>query len=141
MTKLNVYLNFPGNAEEAFDFYRSVFQGGFSSLVRFEDALMEDASVANEDRRKLMHIALPIGNDGLMGSDAPASMGFSVTFGNHVHFSVHADSKEEADRLFRALAEGGSVGTPIADQSWGDYWGSLTDRFGVQWMVSYSYPR
>lgn len=141
MPKLNPYLNFPGNAEEAFNFYRSVFGGEFSSLVRFRDMPMEGVNVPEDVDDKIMHIALPIGSDVLMGSDAPPSMGFNVTFGNHAHISVHADSKDDADRLFRALSEGGRVEMPIADQSWGDYFGSLTDRFGVQWMVSYTYPR
>ncbi len=141
MPKLNSYLNFPGNAEEAFNFYKSVFGGEFSSLVRFKDMPMEGANVPEGIEDQIMHIALPIGSDVLMGSDAPPSMGFNVTFGNHAYISVHADSKEEADRLFHALSEGGSVEMPIADQAWGDYFGSLTDRFGVQWMVSYTYPR
>jgi PhnB protein len=139
--KLNPYLNFPGNAEEAFNFYRSVFRGEFSSLARFRDMPMEGANVPEAVEDKIMYVALPIGSDVLMGSDAWPSMGLNVTFGNHAYISVHADSKEEAGRLFRALSEGGSVEMPIADQAWGDYFGSLTDRFGVKWMVSYTYPR
>ncbi len=141
MTKLNVYLNFPGNAEEAFTFYKSVFRSDFSSLVRFADMPMEGRSMSETDANKIMHVALPIGDDVLMASDAPPTMGFDVRFGNNAYISVHADSKQEADRLFTALSEGGAVEMPIADQPWGDYFGSLTDRFGVQWMVSYSYPR
>lgn len=141
MTKLNVYLNFPGNAEEAFVFYKSVFRSEFASLVRFKDMPAEGRTLSEADANKLMHVALPIGEDVLMASDAPPGMGFDLRFGNNAHISVHAKSKQEADRLFNALSEGGAVEMPIADQVWGDYFGSLTDRFGVQWMVSYSYPK
>ncbi len=140
MPKLNPYLNFPGNAEAAFNFYRSVFRSEFSTLVRFKDMPTEGMTIPKEDEDKIMHVALPIGNDVLMASDAPASMGFTVNVGNNAYISVSADSKHEADRLFTALSEGGRVEMPIANQVWGEYFGSLTDRFGVQWMVSYAYP-
>ncbi len=140
MTKLNVYLNFPGNTEEAFNFYKSVFGGEFSSLVRFKDMPMEGANVPEQDQDKIMHIGLPIGEDLLMATDAPESMGFKVNFGNSSYISVHPDSKEEADRIFNALSAGGEIEMSIADQPWGDYFGSFKDRFGVCWMVNYSYP-
>lgn len=140
MTKLNVYLNFPGNTEEAFNFYKSVFGGEFSSLVRFKDMPMEGANVPEQDQDKIMHIGLPIGEDLLMATDAPESMGFKVNFGNSSYISVHPDSKEEADRIFNALSAGGEIEMSIADQPWGDYFGSLKDKFGVCWMVNYSYP-
>ena len=136
--KLNTYLNFPGNAEEAFTFYKSVFGGEFSSLVRFKDMPMEGVEIPEGDEDKIMHIALPVGDDLLMASDAPESMGFTVNSGNQAYISVHPDNKEEADRIFNALSKGGKVEMPIADQAWGDYYGSLADKFGVQWMVSYS---
>jgi PhnB protein len=141
VTKVNIYLNFPGNAEEAFTFYRSVFRSEYQSLLRFKDMLSEGATVPEADENKIMHVALPIGEDVLMASDALPGMGFSVRFGNNAYISVHPDSKEEADRLFAALSEGGTVEMPIADQVWGDYFGSLLDRFGVHWMVNYSYPK
>lgn len=140
MTKLNTYLNFPGNTEEAFNFYKSVFGGEFSSLVRFKDMPMEGANVPEQDQDKIMHIGLPIGEDLLMATDAPESMGFKVDFGNSSYISVHPDSKEEADRIFNALSAGGEIEMSIADQPWGDYFGSFKDRFGVCWMVNYSYP-
>ncbi len=140
MPKLNTYLNFPGNAEEAFNFYKSVFGGEFRSLVRFKDMPIEGVSLPEADQDKIMHIALPIGSDMLMASDALESMGFKVSFGNHSYISIHPDSKEEADRLFNALCDGGVVEMPIADQPWGDYYGSLKDKFGVQWMINYHYP-
>ncbi len=140
MTRMNVYLNFAGNAEEALNFYRSVLGGDFSSVVRFKDMPMEGATISRDDENKIAHIALPVGSEVLMASDAPQSMGFDVKFGNNSYVSLHPDSKAEADRIFKALSEGGQVEMPIADQVWGDYYGSLKDRFGVQWMVDYSYP-
>ncbi len=141
MIKLNPYLNFAGNTEEALNFYKSVFGGEFSAVVRFKDMPMEGVNLPKEDENKIMHISLPIGNDVLMASDAPESMGFTVHFGNNAYISIHPDSKEEADRIFTALSEGGQIEMPIADQMWGDYYGSLKDKFGVQWMVNYTYPQ
>lgn len=151
MTKINIYLNFAGNAEEAFNFYKSVFGGEFSSLVHFKDMPaspdanrgepIEGVKISKEDEDKIMHISLPIGNDVLMASDAPESMGFKVNFGNNTYISVHPDSKEEADRIFKELSEDGTIEMPIADQAWGDYYGSFKDKFRVQWMVNYSYPK
>ena len=141
MTKLNAYLNFPGNAEEAFNFYKSVFGGEFSSLVRFKDMPMEGVDLAKEDEDKILHTALPVGGDVLMASDAPEGVGFKVNFGNNAYISVHPESREEADRLFGALSAGGAVEMPIADQPWGDYYGSFKDKFGVQWMINFTPPR
>ncbi len=140
MTKVNTYLNFGGNAEQAFNFYKSIFGGEFSSVVRFKDMPMEGVNISDEDKEKIMHIALPIGNDVLMASDAPESLGFKVNFGNNSYISIHLESKQEADRLFNALSKDGAVEMPIADQAWGDYYGSFTDKFGVGWMVNYSPP-
>jgi PhnB protein len=142
MTRLHSYLNFAGNAEEAFGFYRSVFGGEFSSLVRFRDLPIEGVTIPEEDGDKIMHIALPIGDDDLlMASDTLRSLGQELVPGNNVHVSVHPDSREEADRIFGALSDGGEVEMPIADQVWGDYYGALKDRFGVMWMVNHSPPR
>ncbi len=140
--KLNPYLNFAGNAEEAFLFYKSVLGGEFSSLVRFKDLPMPGVTLPEEDQGKIMHIALPVGPDDLlMASDALKSLGQSLAPGNNVYLSLHPASQEEADRIFKALAAGGSVEMPIADQPWGDYYGSLVDRFGMRWMVNYSRPK
>ena len=142
MTKLNPYLNFAGTTEAAFTFYQSVFGGAFTSVVRFKDMPMEGVTLAPADEHKILHIGLPIGNDNvLMASDTLESLGQTLTPGNNVYISVHPDSKAEADRLFHALSAGGTIEMPIADQPWGDYYGSLTDQFGVQWMVNYSYPQ
>lgn len=138
MTKINPYLNFAGNTEEAFNFYKSVFGGEFASVVRFRDMPMEGVNIPQADANKIMHIGLPIGKDQmLMGTDTLESLGHKLVQGNNVHISVHPDSKAEADRLFAALSEGGKVQMPMADQPWGDYYGSLKDKFGVQWMINY----
>jgi PhnB protein len=142
MTRLHSYLNFAGNAEEAFNFYRSVFGGEFSSVVRFKDFPIEGVSIPEKDQDKIMHIALPIGEDDiLMASDTLPSLGQELVQGNNVYVSVDPTSKEEADRIFNALSEGAEIEMPIADQAWGDYYGSLKDKFGGMWMVSYSPPR
>lgn len=140
--RLHAYLNFAGNAREAFDFYRLVFGGEFFSLVRFGDFPMEGVSIAKDDEEKVMHVALPIGEDSmLMASDVLESLGHRLVQGNNVYVSLHPDSREEADRIFTALSEGAEIEMPIADQAWGDYYGALRDRFGVQWMVNYGVPQ
>jgi PhnB protein len=142
VTRLRAYLNFAGNAEEAFDFYRSVFGGEFSSVARFKDFPMEGVTVPKKDEHKIMHIGLPIGEDEiLMASDTLESLGQELVQGNNIYVSVHPTSSEEADRIFNALSEGGDIEMPIAHQAWGDYYGSFKDKFGVMWMVNYSSPR
>jgi PhnB protein len=138
MTKLNFYLNFAGNTEQAFNFYKSVFGGEFASVVRFKDMPMEGVSISKEDADKIMHIGLPLGKDQmLMGTDVLESLGHKLIPGNNIHISVHPDSKEEADRLFNALSKGGKVQMPMANQPWGDYYGDFQDKFGVHWMINY----
>lgn len=140
--KLHSYLNFAGNAEEAFEFYRSVFGGEFSSVVRFKDMPMEGVTIPKEDEDKIMHISLPIGDDDiLMASDVLESLGQQLVPGNNVYVSVNPASREEADRIFTDLSEGAEIEMPIADQVWSDYFGSLKDKFGVRWMVDYGPPR
>jgi PhnB protein len=139
MTRLHSYLNFAGNAEEAFNLYRSVFGGEFSSVVRFKDFPIEGVSIPEKNQDKIMHIALPIGGDDiLMASD---TLHRELVQGNNAYVSVHPTSKEEADRIFNALSEGAGIEMPIADQVWGGYYGALKDKFGVMWMVNYSPPR
>jgi len=141
MAKFNIYLNFPGNAEEAFVFYRAVFGGTFSSVVRFKDMPMPGEHLRKADENKIMHIALPVGKDDvLMASDALESLGQKLVRGNASYISVHTGSRDEADRDFKALAAGGTIEMPIADQPWGDYYGSLKDKFGILWMVNCSKP-
>lgn len=139
--KLNTYLNFAGNTEEAFNFYRSVFGREFTALVRFKDMPMPGVTIPKEDEGKIMHIGLPVGDNVLMATDALASLGQKLVAGNNIYISVHPDTKEDADRIFSALSVGGMVEMPIADQPWGDYYGSLKDKFGVQWMVNFTYPK
>lgn len=142
MIKVNVYLNFDGNTEEAFKFYRTVFGGDFSSVVRFKEMPMGGMKISQKDEDKIMHMALPIGPDHiLMASDTLESLGQKVVKGNNVYISLHPGSKEEADRIFKALSAGGRMEMPIADQPWGDYYGSFWDKFGVGWMVNYSHPK
>ena len=142
MTKLNTYLNFAGKTEEAFNLYKSVFGGDFNSLVRFKDMPMEGFQIPEADQDKIMHVGLPIGDDNLlMGTDTLESLGQKLVQGNNVYISVQPDTKEEADRIFRALSEGAEVEMTMADQPWGDYYGSLRDKFGTGWMVNYSYPK
>ena len=136
MPTINPYLNFPGTTEEAFNFYRSVFGGDFAMLQRFKDT-PEGDKVPSEARDKIMHVALPIGNNVLMATDAVESMGFSLTPGNNMYICISPDSKEEADRIFNGLAEGGKISMPLQDMFWGAYYGDLTDKFGVKWMVNY----
>ncbi len=136
MATLNPYLNFPGNTEEAFNFYKSVFGGNFAALVRFKDT-PEGKRVPDGEKDKIMHVALPIGEGNiLMATDALDSMGHKLMFGNNLHISIQAGSKEEAERLFNGLSRGGNVIVPLGDASWG-YFGMFKDRFGVQWMVNY----
>lgn len=140
MAKLNPYLNFNGNTEEAFNFYKSVFGGEFLALQRFKDTPESDR-VAAADRDKIMHVALPVGGNILMATDALESMGHPLKPGNNFSLSVDAESEEEAERLFQALSAGGKVEMPLAKAFWGAYFGMLTDRFGIQWMVNYDYNK
>jgi PhnB protein len=136
MAKINIYLNFKDNTEEAFNFYKSVFGGEFTSLQRFKDT--PDASkIAKADLNKLMHVALPIGDNVLMGTDAPESMGFKLNPGDNFSISVDADSRKDADKVFAKLSKGGKVVLAMQDMFWGSYYGMLKDKFGVQWMVNF----
>jgi PhnB protein len=138
MATINPYLNFPGNTEEAFNFYKLVFGGEFTNVIRFKDMPMEGFSIPKQDEDKIMHISLPIG---IMATDTLDSLGQKLVTGNNVYISVHPESKGEADKIFNALSDGGNVEMPISDQVWGDYFGSLRDKFGVQWMINYTYSQ
>ncbi len=140
MTKMNVYLNFMGKTEEAFEFYRSIFGGEFEGGInRMKD--VPGVTLKPGEENAVMHIALKIGDNLLMGTDALESMGHSLTIGNNINISLHPDTKEEADRIFKALAEGGEVEMPIQDMFWGDYFGACADKYGVRWMINYTYPK
>lgn len=137
MAALNPYLNFSGNCEEAFNFYKSAFGGDFAMVMRFKDAPPEALGGAVDTPDWIMHISLPVNkNDILMGSDTPTSYG-KATPGQNFSISISADTKEEADKLYKALSTGGQPLFPMADAFWGSYFGMLVDKFGVSWMVSY----
>lgn len=140
MATINPYLNFPGNAEEAFTFYKSVF-GGELMIVRYSDTPEASGNLSEEDKHKLMHVSLPIGKGNvLMATDVTASSKRpEVEPGNNFYLSIAADSEAEADTLFNALAKGGNVTMPIGKAFWNAYFGMLTDQFGVKWMVNYDY--
>ena len=139
MLGFNPYLNFPGNTEEVFNFYKSVFGGEFAMVMRFGDTA-EAGKIAEEDKNKIMHISLPVGNGTiLMGTDSLESMGQKLTMGNNFYISINAGSKEEADDTFGKLSEGGKIEMPMTDMFWGDYFGMFSDKFGIQWMVNYDY--
>ncbi len=141
MVKINPYLNFAGNTEDAFKFYRSVFGGEFAMLQRFKDTPEADR-VPKQEREKIMHVSLPVGDaTTLMATDALESMGHKLTVGNNIQLAVEAGSKEEVDKLFKGLSAGGKVTMPLADTFWGSYFGMVTDKFGVQWMVGYTKPQ
>ena len=139
MATINPYLNFPGNTEEAFNFYKSVFGGEFTVLQRFKETPVAEQMPANE-QDKIMHIALPIGNGNtLMGTDTLESMEQTLTQGNNLSIAIQVESEAEADKLFNGLSAGGQVTMPLEKVFWGAYFGMCTDKFGVQWMVNYNY--
>ena len=141
MATLNPYLNFQGNTEEAFNFYKSVFDGEFVALMRFKET-PEAGTMPASEQDKIMHIALSIGKDNiLMGTDMLESMGQTLQAGNNLSLAIGADSDEEANKLFHGLSAGGQVTMPLQKAFWGDYFGMLTDKFGIQWMVSFSYKQ
>jgi len=142
MASTGTYLNFARNTEEAFSFYKSVFGTEFNGpIARFGEIPPQEGMppLPDADKNLVVHIELPIvGGHKLMGTDAPESMGFKVNFGNNVHISLHPDTREETKKLFEKLSAGGTVTMELQDMFWGDYFGSCTDKYGVQWMVNCS---
>lgn len=138
MALINPYINFNGNAEEAFLFYRSVFGGEFAKVMRFKDLSNADFPVPEKEANKIMHIALPIGKNILMANDVPESLGRVSENENRSKISISTESREEADRLFNGLSAGGTVEMPIGDSPWGSYFGMFRDKFGIEWMVDYN---
>jgi PhnB protein len=137
---INPYLTFLGNCEEAFNYYRTVFGGEFTYVGRFgEMPPQEGITLSEEDKSKIMHISLPIGGESLlMGSDTGGEWAPKTIVGNNISISISADSKADADRIFTALAKGGNITMPLADTFWGDYFGMCTDKFGINWMMSFN---
>ncbi len=143
MSQINPYLNFNGNTEEAFNFYKSVFGGEFSALMRFGETpgCDPEGKLTEDEKQKVMHVSLPIGNNVLMGTDAIESMSQRVEPGTNFSIAVTPDSREEADRLFNELGDGGNVVVPLQDMFWGDYFGLITDKLGIAWMVNFDPKR
>jgi PhnB protein len=137
MALINPHINFNGNAEEAFNFYKSVFGGEFAKVMRFKDLANTDFPVAEKEANKIMHIALPIGKSVLMANDVPESMGRTNENENRSKIVISAESKQEADKLFGGLSAGGQIEMPISDSPWGSYFGMFRDKYGIEWMVDF----
>lgn len=141
MATIHPYLNFNGNTEEAFNFYKSVFGGEFLMLQRFRDT-GEVNKLPEADKDKIMHIALPIGTGTiLMATDTLESMGQKLATGNNHYLSIDADSEKEATKLFKGLSAGGKVEMELQKTFWGAFFGMFTDKFGIQWMINYDYNK
>ncbi len=138
MALINPYINFNGNAQEAFDFYKSVFGGEFTNITHFKDMANTGAHVTETDANKIMHIALPIGPNTLMGNDVPEIMGRTNENENRSKISINAESREESDKLFSGLSAGGSIEVPMGDSPWGSYFGMFRDKYGIEWMVDFN---
>lgn len=138
MAVINPHINFNGNAEEAFNFYKSVFGGAFAKVIRFKDLSSAEFPVAEHEADKIMHIALPIGPNMLLANDVPEVLGRTNENENRSKISISAASKEEAEQLFNGLSAGGQVEMPIADSPWGSYFGMFRDKYGIEWMVEYA---
>ena len=145
MARVSTYLNFPGNTEEAFLFYKSIFGGEFEGhIARFGDipATENMPPLTEEQKNKIMHICLPIlGGYLLMATDALPSMGFTVTTGNNNYINLEPDTREETERLFKGLSAGGKIESELQDMFWGDYFGSCIDKYGIRWMFNCSEPK
>lgn len=136
MTTINPWINFNGNAEEAFTFYKSVFGGEFTKIVRFKDIASAEFPVAQKEENKIMHIALPISEGNvLIANDVPEIMGKVNENENRSKISISAESKEEAERLFNALAAGGTIEVPMDNSPWNTYFGMLRDKYGIEWVI------
>lgn len=139
MSTFNPYLHFNGNAEAAFLFYKSIFGGEFDMFSRYKDVPPGTPIPEGTDVDSIMHVSLPVGNSALLGSDIPPAFGLG-TRGNMHKISVQLDSKDAALRIFQGLSEGGKISMPIEDTFWGAYFGMVEDKFGVEWMINYTYP-
>ena len=138
MALINPHINFNGNAEEAFTFYKSVFEGEFAKIIRFKDLASPEFPVAEKEENKIMHIALPIGKSNrLMANDVPEIMGKTNENENRSKIVISAESKEEADKLFNGLSAGGQIEGPIGDSPWGTYSGCFRDKYGIEWIVEF----
>lgn len=140
MPQVNPYINFKGNCEEAFNFYRSVFGGEFPYIGRYKDMPPGEHTQPEMDGNLIMHISLPISKETiLMGSDVGGEWAKHTEIGNNIHLSINAENETEANRIFEGLSVGGSVNMPLEKTFWGALFGMLTDKFGINWMVNYDY--
>ncbi|HEX4374790.1 MAG TPA: VOC family protein [Puia sp.] len=137
MALINPHMNFNGNAEEAFTFYKSVFGGEFEKIIRYKDISSPEFPIAENEANKIMHIALPVGKNFLMGNDVPEIMGRTNENENRSKIFVSAESREEADKLFNGLSAGGNVEMPIDDSPWGSYFAMFRDKYGIEWMIEF----
>ena len=135
MPTINPYINFNGNAEEAFTFYKSIFGGEFGKIVRFKDLASADFPVPEKEANKIMRITLSIGNNVLIANDVPDMMGRVSETENRSKISVSADSREQAEKIFNGLSVGGSPEMPMGESPWGTYFGMLRDKYGIEWTV------
>lgn len=137
MTTINPYINFNGNAEEAFTFYQSVFGGEFKEIIRFKDISSTEYPVPENEANKIMRITLPIGSNVLIANDVPESMGRVNENENRSKIAITTESKEEADRIFNGLSAGGTVEMPMSDSPWGTYFAMFRDKYGIEWTVEF----
>ncbi|MDA3616794.1 VOC family protein [Polluticaenibacter yanchengensis] len=137
MANINPHINFNGNAEEAFNFYKSVFGGEFSKIIRFKDLASAEFPIAEHEANKIMHIALPIGNTVLMANDVPEVLGRTNENENRSKIVINAVSKGEADHIFNGLSAGGQIEMPISESPWSSYFGMFRDKYGIEWMVEF----
>ena len=137
---LNVYLHFNGNCREVFEFYRSVFGGDFALCSTLRD-MPDQTGIAEEEKDNVLHVSYDIGGTTLMGSDVPSSFGPPVEQGNNFSISYQTESRKQTEELFNKISEGGKVTMPLADMFWGDYFGSCTDKYGINWMLNYEDPQ
>lgn len=138
MARIDPHINFNGNAEEAFNFYKSAFGGEFKQIVRFKDIASAEYPVDKAEENKIMHIALSIGSNLLMGNDVPAVLGTTNENENRSKISITAESREEADKIYNVLSVGGAVEFPMGDSPWGSYFGMFRDKYGIEWMIDYT---
>jgi PhnB protein len=139
MLAIHPHINFNGNCEEAFNFYQSVFGGGFARVIRFKEMTTEEFPVAAQEENKIMYIALPVGrNNLLIGNDVPEMLGTVNERENRSKITAVPESREEADRIFNALSAGGEVEMPIGEAPWGGYFGMFRDKYGIEWIVDYT---
>jgi PhnB protein len=137
MTRINPWINFNGNAEEAFTFYQSVFGGEFAKIIRFKDLSNAEFPVPEKEAHKIMHIALPIGKNMLIANDVPEILGRVNENENRSKIFLSVDGKEEADRVFHGLSEGGAIEGPMGDSPWGSYCGTFRDKYGIEWIIDF----